>query len=48
MRRPATKVCLIFMKKTIRVREFKPGDKAAFQRLNEEWIKRYFSIEEKD
>ena len=36
------------MEKTIRVREFQPGDKATFRRLNEEWIKRYFSIEEKD
>ncbi len=36
------------MEKTIRVREFQPGDKAAFRRLNEECIERYFSIEEKD
>ena len=42
------KVSLVFMEKTIRVREFRVGDKAAFQRLNEEWITRYFSIEEKD
>ena len=42
------KAFLVFMEKTIRVREFQPGDRAAFRRLNEEWIKRYFSIEEKD
>ena len=42
------KVNLVFMEKTIRVREFQPGDRAAFRRLNEEWITRYFSIEEKD
>jgi GNAT superfamily N-acetyltransferase len=32
----------------VRVREFKPADKPTFRRLNEEWIRRYFSIEEKD
>jgi GNAT superfamily N-acetyltransferase len=42
------KVGLVFMEKMIRVRDFRPGDKAAFRRLNEEWITRYFSIEEKD
>ncbi len=30
------------------IREFQPGDEAAFRRLNEEWIKRYFAIEAKD
>jgi ribosomal protein S18 acetylase RimI-like enzyme len=42
------KVTLVFMEKMIRVRNFRPDDKAAFQRLNEEWITRYFAIEEKD
>jgi GNAT superfamily N-acetyltransferase len=46
--RTNAKVTLVFMEKTIRVREFRPGDGAAFRRLNEEWITRYFSIEEKD
>jgi putative acetyltransferase len=36
------------MEKTIRVRDFRPSDKAAFRRLNEEWITRYFAIEKKD
>jgi GNAT superfamily N-acetyltransferase len=30
------------------VREFQPGDEAAFRRLNEEWIVRYFALEKKD
>jgi putative acetyltransferase len=30
------------------IREFEPGDEAAFRRLNEEWITRYFVIEPKD
>jgi putative acetyltransferase len=30
------------------IREFEPGDEAAFRMLNEEWIKRYFVIEPKD
>ncbi len=30
------------------LREFKEGDAAAFRRLNEEWILRYFRLEEKD
>ena len=30
------------------IREFKPGDEAAFRRLNEEWINRYFAMEAKD
>jgi putative acetyltransferase len=30
------------------VREFLPGDQPAFQRLNEEWICRYFAMESKD
>ncbi|MGA2618077.1 MAG: GNAT family N-acetyltransferase [Thermoguttaceae bacterium] len=42
------KVTLVFMEKTIRVREFHPGDEAAFRRLNEEWLTKYFCIEEKD
>jgi hypothetical protein len=32
----------------VMVREFAPGDEAAFQRLNEEWITRYFKLEPKD
>jgi putative acetyltransferase len=34
--------------KGVIVREFKPGDEAAFRRLNEEWITRYFALEPKD
>ena len=30
------------------IREFIPGDEEAFRRLNEEWINRYFKLEEKD
>ena len=30
------------------IREFQPGDEAAFGDLNEEWITRYFRIEAKD
>jgi GNAT superfamily N-acetyltransferase len=30
------------------IREFRPGDEAAFRRLNEEWIVRYFAVEPKD
>jgi len=30
------------------VREFMPGDEAAFRSLNEEWILRYFAMERKD
>ena len=30
------------------IRPFRPGDEAAFRRLNEQWISRYFGIEEKD
>ena len=30
------------------IREFKPGDEAAFRSLNEEWIVRYFAMERKD
>src|ERR1051326_4985849 len=30
------------------IREFMPGDEAAFRRLNEEWILRYFVMEAKD
>lgn len=32
----------------IRIRQFQPGDEAAFRRLNEEWIARYFKIEPND
>jgi GNAT superfamily N-acetyltransferase len=32
----------------INIREFRPGDKAAFRSLNEEWITRYFRLEPKD
>jgi len=30
------------------IREFQPGDEMAFRKLNEEWITRYFRMEEKD
>ena len=30
------------------IREFRPGDAADFRRLNEEWIVRYFAMEQKD
>src|ERR1700733_13512996 len=30
------------------IREFRPGDEPDFRRLNEEWIVRYFAMEEKD
>ena len=30
------------------IREFVPGDEDAFRSLNEEWINRYFEMEEKD
>jgi putative acetyltransferase len=30
------------------IREFRPGDEAAFRRINEEWIVRYFVLEPKD
>jgi putative acetyltransferase len=32
----------------VTVREFKPGDEVSFRKLNEEWITRYFRLEEKD
>jgi GNAT superfamily N-acetyltransferase len=33
----------------VTIREFEPGDEAAFRRLNEEWIVRYFhALEAKD
>jgi putative acetyltransferase len=32
----------------VTIREFTPGDEAAFRRLNEEWINRYFTMESKD
>ena len=31
-----------------RIREFLPGDETAFRRLNEEWIRRYFTLEPGD
>lgn len=31
-----------------RIRDFQPGDEDAFRRLNEEWIARYFVLEDKD
>jgi putative acetyltransferase len=34
--------------KQVTIREFEPGDEIAFRQLNEEWITRYFRIEEKD
>jgi ribosomal protein S18 acetylase RimI-like enzyme len=32
----------------VTIREFQPGDEAAFRRLNEAWITRYFTMEPKD
>lgn len=32
----------------VTIREFLPGDEAAFRRLNQEWIVRYFALEAKD
>jgi putative acetyltransferase len=32
----------------VTIREFIPGDEAAFRSLNEEWIIRYFTLEPKD
>jgi putative acetyltransferase len=32
----------------VEIREFRPGDEAAFQALNEEWMSRYFVLEPKD
>jgi putative acetyltransferase len=32
----------------VTIREFRPGDRSAFRRLNEEWIVRYFVLEPKD
>ena len=32
----------------IGIRQFQPGDAAAFRKLNEEWITRYFRIEPKE
>jgi putative acetyltransferase len=32
----------------VTIREFQPGDEAAFRKLNEEWITRYFGLEGKD
>jgi GNAT superfamily N-acetyltransferase len=32
----------------IAIRQFRAGDEAAFRKLNEEWIDRYFKVEPKD
>jgi len=32
----------------VTIREFQPGDEAAFRTLNEEWIARYFRVEAKE
>jgi putative acetyltransferase len=32
----------------VTIREFQPGDEVTFRKLNEEWITRYFRLEEKD
>jgi putative acetyltransferase len=32
----------------VTIREFGPGDEAAFRQLNEEWIIRHFALESKD
>ncbi len=36
------------MSTAVTLRDFKPGDEAAFRRLNEEWISRFFVLEPKD
>jgi GNAT superfamily N-acetyltransferase len=33
---------------TVAIRDFEPGDEVAFRRLNEEWIRANFALEEKD
>jgi putative acetyltransferase len=33
---------------TVTIREFQPGDQAAFERINAEWITRHFKLEPKD
>ena len=42
----------VFLRKALplplTLREFKPGDEAAFCQLNEAWIEQYFELEEKD
>jgi GNAT superfamily N-acetyltransferase len=42
----------IFLRKAlalpVRIREFQPGDEAAFRLLNEAWISKLFKLEEKD
>src|SRR2546429_475518 len=35
-------------KSEIRIRSFEPGDETAFRDLNEEWIAKYFGMEEMD
>jgi len=32
----------------VAIRHFEPGDEHAFRTLNEEWIRRYFKVEDKD
>lgn len=32
----------------VAVRDFRPGDEAAFRDINLEWIERYFAVEQKD
>ncbi len=32
----------------VTIRDFRPGDEAAFRTLNEEWITRYFAVEPKE
>jgi putative acetyltransferase len=34
--------------RSLRLRPFRPGDEAAFRILNEQWIAKYFRIEDKD
>lgn len=46
--RLADRVMLVFLEKATRVRDFQPGDRATFRRLNEEWITKYFALEDKD
>jgi putative acetyltransferase len=36
------------MMTAVEIREFEAGDAAAFRALNEEWITRFFALEEKD
>jgi len=45
---PATQHEPQSLQTTVVIREFQPGDEAAFRQLNEEWITRFFRLEEKD